>query len=200
VTVQIADRVDLAGQVYSIAGVAGGPLFDLAAHHIRLGPFSTACWRGYICQYRVDDGALRLQRLVVGDGSTLSGQALRAGSTLLGAALTRSRVLGAPVLAADGLDLATGFTGGLLLGRGFTAAGFPNMGFHPAWRFRKVIELRADHGIVTATADRSGELAAIRRGIETRDIADPDGPRDGAGWVKRTFSLDYSRSFPSPPQ
>lgn len=196
VTVQIADRVDLAGQGYCIAGVEGGPLFDPPAHHIKPGPFSTACWRGYICEYRVNDDSLRLQRLVISGGSTLAGRPLCAGSTLLGATLAESRTLGVPALAIDGLDMATEFTGGLLLGRDFIAAAYANMGFHPAWRFKEIIELRVDHGIVTGAADRSAELAAIRRGITTGDIVDPDGPRGGTGWVQRTFSLDYSRSFP----
>ena len=172
-------------------------MFEPSAHLIKPGPFSTACWRGYICRYRTDQDSLPLQRLVIGAGSTLAGKPLHPGSTLLGAALAESRTLGAATLAADMLDMATVFTGRLLLGRGFIAAGFPNMGFQPAWRFKKVLELRVDGGIVTRTRDRSAELAAIRREIDAGRIPDPDGPRGGTGWVERTFSLDYSRSFPS---
>jgi hypothetical protein len=176
--------------------VEGGPLFGPPACHVRPGPFGTACWRGSVCGYRVGDGSLRLRRLVAGGGSARAGRPLCAGSALPGAALAGSRTPGVPALAAGGLDTAAEFTGGLLPGRGFIAAAYASTGFRPARRFKEAAGLRADHGIVTGAAGRSAGLAAIRRGVATGGIADPDGPRGGTGWVLRTFSLDCSRSFP----
>lgn len=119
---------------------------------------STACWRGYLCWYRVSGGSLRLVRLMVGSGTTVAARTL-------------------------------------LLGRGFIRSTYVHMGFHPVWKFAKVIELLLREGAVTDSLDRSAELAAFRQRIANGEAADPDGPRGGADWVRRTFSLDYSRSF-----
>jgi len=75
-------------------------------------------------------------------------------------------------------------------------AAYVHMGFHPAWKFQEVVELVADRGEVTATRDRSAELAAIRQRIQNGDLPDPDGPRGGKRWIDRTFTLGYDRSIP----
>ena len=57
-TAQIHDSCAYHGQTYSITGVNGRGLFDPADHHIEPEPHSTACWRGYHCDYVVEDERL----------------------------------------------------------------------------------------------------------------------------------------------
>jgi hypothetical protein len=196
VTAQVADSVELDGQDYSIAGVRGGPLFDPGEHRIKPGMISTACWRGYICWYRVEDSSLHLVRLVVGSGTKVGGRKLGADDRLLGVRLRAGDSWTGPGWEVSGIDLPVPFTGGLLLGRRFIQAAYVHMGFHPAWKFQEVVELVADRGEVTATHDRSAELAAIRRRIQNGDLPDPDGPRGGKQWIDRTLTLGYDRSIP----
>jgi hypothetical protein len=87
-------------------------------------------------------------------------------------------------------------SGSLLLRQGLIQSTYAHMGFHRAWKFETVIELSFEHGTVTATRDRSGDAAAFRQRLESGAAANPDGPRGGIRWVKRTSSLDYSRSLP----
>jgi hypothetical protein len=188
--------IELDGQVYSIAGVQGGPLFDPEAHGLEPVMISTACWRGYVCWYRADDGWLRLVQLVIGAESKVAGRKIEPGDTLLGGALAPGESGGGFELQVTGLDVLIPFTGGLLLGQGFIRSTYVHMGFHPAWKYEKIIELRADSGRVIARIDRSAECATIRRRIDSGEAPDPDGRRGDMGWVKRTFSLDYSRSIP----
>jgi hypothetical protein len=63
VTGQVADSVELGGQAYGIAGARGGSLFDPGEHRIKPCMIGTACWRGHICWYRVEDSSLHLVRL-----------------------------------------------------------------------------------------------------------------------------------------
>jgi hypothetical protein len=200
VTAQAADTVELDGQSYSIAGIQGTPLFDPADCRIKPAMISTACWRGYLCWYQVSGGSLRLVRLVIGAGSTAAGRTVELGSALLGRPVVPGPSWTGPGWQADGLDVPVSFTGGLLLGQGFIRSTYVHMGFHPAWKFAKVIELLLHQGAVTRTLDRTAEFAAFRQRIANGEAADPDGPRGGANWVRRTFSLDYSRSFPGPEQ
>lgn len=194
-TAQVADTVELEGREYSIAGVRGGPLFDPGQHRIKPGVIGTACWRGYICSYLVDDGLLHLVKLVVGSGTKVAGRTLDAEGRLLGGRLKPAESwTGWEV---TGIDLPVPLTGGLLLGRRFIQATYVHMGFHPAWKFAKVIELLADGGKVTATLDRSAEFAAIRRRIQNGEVPHPDGRRGSKRWIDRSFTLDYDRSIPS---
>jgi hypothetical protein len=43
VSAQVADNIELDGQMYDVAGVRGGPLLDPAAHRIKPAAMSTAC-------------------------------------------------------------------------------------------------------------------------------------------------------------
>jgi hypothetical protein len=197
VTAQVADNVELDGQMYDVAGVRGGPLFDPAAHRIKPGMLSTACWRGYICWYSVMDSSLRLVRLVVGEESRMAGRKVSSSTTLLGRSFAPTRSWPAHGWEVAGLDMLIPITGSLLVGQGFIQSTYVHMGFHPAWKFETVIELSFENGAVTAARDRSGEVAAFRQRLESGAAADPDGPRGGTSWVERTFSLDYSRSLPN---
>jgi hypothetical protein len=157
---------------------------------------STACWRGYVCWYRVDGGTLRLVKVLIGSGSQIAGRTASTSSTLLGRTLAPGDSVLGPGLEAGQLNVLVPFSGGLLLGQDFIRSTYVHMGFHPAWKFAKVVELLLEQGNITSTRDRSAELATVRQRIESGWAPDPDGPRGGVTWVNRTFSLDYSRSIP----
>jgi hypothetical protein len=192
-TAQVPDSVWLDGQEFVIAGVDGGRLFDPTDHQLRPAMISTACWRGYVCSYAVAAHQLVLDELVVGMESTIDGREVVTGARFLGGDAEQDdsqscyvfRDLGWPVP----------FTGGLLLGDGFVESTYVHMGFHPAWKYERVVELVVEDGRVQSVRDRSDEVARIRRAIETGEREDPDGARGGIGWIQRTFKFDYTRTF-----
>lgn len=202
-TSQAHDLVRLDGEDFSLVGVAGGGLFDVADHGIHPGMLNTACWRGHLCVYGVADGRLVLDELRLGHGATLHGSPLAGGEALLGGtvvALERSAAswLGEP-FALYGLAWPLPYTGTLLAARDLVSRG-PHMGYWPAWHYGRVVELVVDGGVVTETRDRSEEMAETRRQIEEGEREDPDGPRDDVrSWIARTFRLGYDRSVPTPP-
>lgn len=195
-TAQVPDYVVMDGVEYAIAGVSGGGLFDPFALGILPATIHTACWRGYVCWYGVEDERLVLSRLVLGRDSRQHGGPIEPGTTLLGAATKvsdESTFRGSFEL--TGLHEPVRFTGGLLLGSGFVRSTYVHMGFHPAWRYESVVELLADEGRVTTRTDCSAEMAALRERIAAQDVADPDGGKaDLHEWIAGTFTLDYSRS------
>ena len=192
-TAQMADRVELEGRSFSLAGVSGGPLFEPATVGLRPTMMNTACWRGYVSTYRVVDGRLRLSELLVGAGSTVDGRVVGPRTALLGQVPTRRKSLGAFLYA--GLAHDVPFSGGLLLGDGFVPSLYRHMGFHPAWKYETVIELLVTDGRVHAAHDRSVDVARVRAEIQAGVTEEPDGRHGGAAWVERTFSLDYRRTF-----
>ena len=68
------------------------------------------------------------------------------------------------------------------------------MGFHPAWKYRRVHELQFIDGQVAATEDLSEQMEDVRRRIKTRDLQpDHDAPdAEVQKWIEDCFSLDYT--------
>lgn len=86
------------------------------------------------------------------------------------------------------------FTGGLLLGDGFIRKLYEHMGFHPAWKFEKVIELVFVAGVLTATHDRSAEMMKVREvkaGPERQPASRFNSPEELVGWIENCFDRSY---------
>lgn len=96
----------------------------------------------------------------------------------------------------EGLALPVEFSGGLLVCDGFIQDLYVHMGYHPAWKYTKVLELYFDDGRLTAAIDRSADAARVREAVASGERSDPDAGYDTSGWIERTFTLDYSRSLP----
>jgi hypothetical protein len=196
-TAQVPDTVLLDGERLVIAGVSGHGLFRPEDHHLRPAMIHTACWRGYVCQYVVANGRLVLGELHLGSGSEIDGQGIGPGTRLLGGSAARQGIADGGGYVYRSLGWPVPFTGGLLLGADFVRSTYVHMGFHPAWKFGRVIELVVEHGVVQAGHDRSAAVAERRRAIEAGELADPDGSPGGMAWIERTFTLDYSRTYGS---
>ena len=86
-----------------------------------------------------------------------------------------------------------GFTGGLLVGKGFISRLYVHMGFHPAWKYETVHESTFCGGKLSERRDLSEAMASLwdqragkplRPGLATDDA-------DTMSWIQSTFSLDY---------
>jgi hypothetical protein len=92
------------------------------------------------------------------------------------------------------IGLPLSFTGGLLLGDGFISELYEHMGFHPAWKFEKVIELIFVEGTLTAAHDRSTDMAEIRAakaGSDGRTSTRFSSPEEIVGWIETCFDRRY---------
>jgi hypothetical protein len=63
----------------------------------------------------------------------------------------------------EGLDYPLDYTGSLLIADGFIQALYVHGGFHPAWKFERVLELVFDAGRFVEVVDRSERMAEVRR-------------------------------------
>jgi hypothetical protein len=179
VTGQFADRVEWHGEAFQVTAVEGSGLFRVDGAT----PTSTACYRGYVATYRVDDGQLVLAEL-------------EADPSWEGTDLGVSPVTVRGVRVYRGLCVPVGFTGRLLIGTGYADIGRLHMGFRPAYGFQRVWELAFDAGRHTTADDRSADVAVVRE----RLTGTPPGPAEGeavSDWIDRTFSLSFAYSWPA---
>src|SRR5690349_1426432 len=111
-TAQVADSVVYEDVDYSLCGVNGEGLFAPAS--LGLKPFmsSTACWRGFVCTYAVEDGALVLDDLSI----NLPHDADVTGPVIFGAHPSAVHV-GQRIY--EGMNAPIEFSGGLLIGDEF---------------------------------------------------------------------------------
>jgi hypothetical protein len=188
-TAQAPDTVEVRGRAYAIAGASGSGLFSPAEHGLVTMPLTTANWRGYQASYAVRRGVLHLARLEIGLHPEARGDRapvlFGAGPDEEAAARLLYRFADAPIP----------YSGGLLLGDDFVWELYVHMGFHPAWKFRNVLELTLEEGRVVREHDRSEEMAEIRDRVAAGQD-DPDASPDMVAWIQRTFELDYSRTLP----
>lgn len=188
VTAQVSDSVCYQGEWYALAGVRPrrGALFDPSQYDLRVRPITTACWRGYVCTYEVDDDRLELV------------------SVDLGVSDPPTELFGAPVSQGsfgsaryEPIRVPQPFDGGLLIASEFLPDLYVHMGFHQAWKYRHVLELIFADGHLTEAHDRSLDAVA-RRAAEGVLPRRPwwrrwgsDDPRRLGDRVDPSFDRDY---------
>ena len=184
-TAQRPEVVYLSNCRYALCGVNGIGLFDPREEGFDPVALSSACWRGFVSTYRVRRGVLYLDCVGIG----LDPESWETGSSapeLFGAKASKDDDRGFAVF--EDLEHEVGFTGGLLLGRGFIEELYVHMGFHPAYKFRDVVELRFEDGQLVERLDRSEQMEALRN---ERGRGEWDGSKSLPEWIDDCFRLDY---------
>ncbi len=186
-TAQFEDEFSLRGEVWSLIGMSGSGLFDPADHGIRVEGHCTACYRGFVCRYDIDDeGIFLVQLLAMGPrGATfpaLGGVQPAAAGQLFDAVY-------------DDLRLAVPFDGGLLLGQQFIRDFYVHMGFQKPHAFGQVRELIFTKGCLRREADHSDLFRNLRERMSRMQNSD-EADRDSVGdWIASCFDVDY-RTWP----
>jgi len=195
-TAQVQDSLHYLGQQHVLAAFSEGEPFSPIDAGYQPVMASTACWRGYMCDYEVKDGLLYLRELWVnhqpGEEPTV-----RRGQPpdLNGVKAARSDKSFVSDWQFSDVGLPIAYTGGLVIGRDFLRELYVHMGFHPAWKYQHVHELVFEQGRLVEARDVGPEMARLRTHIQT-DGSKPDSAasRDQIQeWVAACFSRDYDR-------
>jgi hypothetical protein len=167
-TAQIEDVVVFDGRMYAVIGVNGAGLFEPGEHGLQVHMTTTACRRGYVCEYAIEDQRLFLTAVRFGMAQPPP-QLFGADVRMIGSAATYSPV-----------RVPLPFAGGLLLGAGRTHDHCGHMGTHPAWKYTEILELSFDAGRFVAVFDRSQLVAQRRAAARDCDI-----------WIETAFDRRY---------
>jgi len=195
-TAQIHDTFRHRDVEFSVAGISEDELFDPAVLGLEPAMATTACWRGYQAVYAVLETHLVVADLNVNLLEDGEGFQLKQGPTINGVTPTGSR------RKHDffnnhysGLNYHLEYSSGLLLAAGFIRELYVHMGFHPPWKYKKVIELVFENGVLQHEFDRTEQVAEIRQKIiESHDQQKPDrmpANEEIRQFVERAFDRSY---------
>lgn len=182
-TAQISDQYTYDGREYNLVACTSPIGFDPREYGFSPTAPHTACWRGYWCEYGVQNGILALRTLHIycdnGVYPALFG--VEAADASQSHALEK-----------EYLDIGhvMDFSGSIVLGRDFIRRYYIHMGFQQPWAYRTVIELAFEKGALLKETDHSPYVEGLRKKID----ADPgclDRRRgDIPAFIEDSFSLD----------
>lgn len=201
-TAQIGDIYKYENTSYCIVAMTDRPYFEPTKFGLEAHPSSTACYRGYWCEYAIENDALVLQNLFLFNKDknyptfcnvdvspeeftectvyTRNGTEQRMMPTHWG-----HRVY-------ENVNLPIPYTGKILLGNKFIREYYIHMGYQPAWSYEELIELSFEEGLLVECANISHVAQAIREEMNrdgyVRRFPDLTSIRQ---YIEECFSLDY---------
>lgn len=168
-TAQATDAIIYQQRHFSLVGVEGGALFEPAAHGLRPVSVSTGNWAGFLCVYRVEDEQLTLDSVTLGAGAE-DREAIARGEGPLLYGVAPELDERSYEVSYRSLRQPLAFTGTLTLGADFVWDQYVHMGFHPAWKYRVVIDLVFEAGKMVQETDRSAEMARLREAMSSGSV------------------------------
>jgi len=185
-TAQVPDSVRINGTDFDICGVRGEGLFDPSVYGVETLAPHTACWRGFVCGYAITDDHLVLDELRLWSEPRRWPDNRPLLERFFGERLAVDE--NQPWFHAERLACPMPFTGGLLLGDGYVEELHVRMGYQPAYKYRTVLELTFESGLLVSRSDRSIEMAEIRL---REGRGDGKRSKDLAAWINDCFRVDY---------
>jgi len=149
-TGQIHDTVEFQGTTYDVVGANTPTLFHPRMVGIEPFKLHTACYRGFIAHYTVDDGLVleRLEVRVEGDEyPPIEGVEPRIAEHAI----------------YEGLSLCIPFDGILRIGGGMIQSLYVHLGFQPPMAYKQVLQLLIREGTYVTFADHSKHYRKERR-------------------------------------
>jgi hypothetical protein len=194
-TAQAHDLFVIDDRSYNLVGIKGTKFFEPGDLNLCASGLCTGCWRGYRCLYILKNNMLILNDL----GITLVKYTkdrliwLRKAPQINGISAVKVDDLFYKFLY-SGLNIEIKFTGKLLIAEGFIESLYIHMGFHPAWKFKYVMEITFEEGRYVEKRDVSEQIELIREKMKKVPLA-PDpfgGGQPIMDWIKSTFDLNYN--------
>ena len=175
-TAQIGDVFKYKGKKYIIAANSEPINFNPEDYEIYPMATSTACWRGYWCEYNVSESGLVLDVLHVSSFIY----------PIINGISPEEDEFDATYRA---LNIKIPFTGKLLVGDGLVR--YIHMGFQYPWAYRELLELNFEEGRLTSERDLSALAEQVRKDPEITKSIGKTYNDNLFEYINDCFSLDY---------
>jgi hypothetical protein len=182
-TGQIPDSFLYEGEVFSLIGIDGEEPFTPLEYDIYPRVASTACWRGFVLYYSLDEDRLILQDMQLNAEESIEINGVKPKKTK---DMFKFHY--------KDLNLKLDYSGKLLLARDFIDEMYVHMGFQRPTAFRKVVELDFKNGKLLSANDLSEQMEnrrnkALDEGARPKTMKD----KDVKNWIKDTFSRKHNK-------
>jgi hypothetical protein len=144
----------------------------------------SACWRGYLAIYSLNDDKLVLNKLEINlvkikesEFNAITGPEINGVKPQLNPHHHLNNTY-------EDLNFPLNFTGGILLGKDFIQELYVHMGFHPAWKYEKVYELVFQEGKLIEKRNMTVKMAEIRNKLADKPLKPDLGEQDLQEWIQ----------------
>lgn len=200
-TAQIGDIYKRHNDEYTIVAISAPLSFDPKNYGLEPHPSSTACYRGYWCEYDITDDGLFLENLYLfnGDGNypeflgkSIAPIEYQECDCYRGKKKTRKKIprhMGHRVY--KDVHLLIPYTGKVLLGKDFLREYYIHMGYQRPFAYKTLVEYVFEEGIPLDIIDHSKTAEKLRESIDLKDPMWKYREQDIPQFVEDSFSLDY---------
>ncbi len=182
-TAQIEDKYSYKGRKYNVVAMTSPIDFDPEEYGFRPVAASTACWRGYVCEYAITDKELYRRRLNIFCGDNPYPE-------FEGVMPVKDKKKYSYFMVYDHLHHSIDYTGSIVVGSGFLQQYYIHMGFQRAWAYKNVYELKFENGRVVRMIDHSKTVEESRKQIDEDPEFQDTIHGDIVQFINESFSLD----------
>jgi len=192
-TAQIGDRFQYNEEEYTV--IALDKEVDFHPKDYGLNPycFSTACRRGFWCEYLISADGFFLENLTVASLDKKYPPINGVFPNMKNENLLDKRSFDDLCERYENIHMRINYTGRIVLGHGFIKNYYIHMGFQRVWAYEKVIEIVLDNGMIKEVKDHSDYVRKIRDKIDR----DPDFYMELRGdifqYINDSFDLSISK-------
>lgn len=203
-TAQIPDTYTYDGKKYDIVAMNNPIGFDPKDYGLEPHSSSTACWRGYWCEYAIKNGRLVLEKLLLynSDGNYPPFNGINVLPQEFEEQECWSLDEEEPHMETfpknDGhrtyeVNMKINYTGKIVLGDEFMREFYIHMGFQRPWAYKVLKEFDFVNGKLTSIIDHSEMARELRKRIQE----DPEAFEKNMRWnipvfIEESFSLDFA--------
>lgn len=188
-TAQIPDTFRYRNQKYDIIAMIDSIGFNPRSYGLQPHSSSTACWRGYWCEYAIENGKLILERLYMYNEDNYYPDLN--GVSVLPREDEHGRPLGRFGHRIYVPHMEIYYTGKLILGNDFLPEFYIHMGFQRPWAFKELLEFDFVNGQLEKVIDHSDKAEFVRKKIlDNPEEYDELLYSSMFGFVEDDFSLD----------
>lgn len=190
-TAQISDVIIYENERYDITGLTNDIPFILESYGLAPVGKSSGCYRGFQRIFIVQENQLQISGLNLNENLTpenMESPVIFGIKPVSGKRKTRSLMFNKKY---TDLNSLIEYSGAILIGKDFIHELYTHMGFHPAWKYKKVIELTFEKGILTSISDLTEKIEEKQRGFtnneEMMKRLKPD------KWIEDSFNQKYMK-------
>ena len=162
-TAQFSDIVYYKQKKYELAAANSEGLFDPLSLGLKPYPCCTACWNGFLIEYRVAYRKFQLKNLLINLYDYEKKEKTIQKPIAINGILpeTYEDFRGFDTIYQN-VRLTIPYTGKILIARNFIRWLYVHMGYHSAWKYKDVVELQFQEGRLIQEEDLSGEMKDLR--------------------------------------